>query len=274
MNSRPLAPADVLTLWDADTGERVRSLIGPLGGAECVALSADGAIAAAGYKHAAAVWDAETGEFLREFPAHGDEVVAVAAADDRRAVVTAAGDAVRLWSLDWELTPNPRPARPAPEPVAWGDAFEGFRLAVQGDPPVAVPSAAPPPLSEPLSLRAAKLVLTEDGLYRGRPGQPLTQLHALDEITAVELKRRRNGWAAALIAGGIAAAVFGFRELPGWWAWAAAVLGGVAALLGVAAWRFPVLRVMTAAGTAEYEIHDPAADAVLFAASLRLAAGA
>jgi hypothetical protein len=243
----PLPPDEVLTLWDAGTGARVRSLVGPLTGADHVALSPDGSLAVAGYGETAAVWDAAGGEFLRTFPAVGDRVEAVAAVTGYRRVMTAAGDAVRLWDLDWELADHPPAPRPAPEPIVWDKHFERFRLAVR-EPRPGEPPDAPPHELEPVSLWLSKLVLTGDGLYRGRLNGPRVLFHPLADITCVEVLRRSNRWAGALSAFSLLGAVLGYRELPGWWAWVAVGVAGLLLLLGMAAWRQSLLVVRTAAG--------------------------
>jgi serine/threonine protein kinase/WD40 repeat protein len=268
----PLPPDEVLTLWDAGMGARVRSLVGPLTGADHVALSRDGGLAVAGYGEAAAVWDATGGEFLRSFPAVGDRIEAVAAVNDLRRVMAAAGDAVRLWDLDWELADHPPAPRPVPEPIVWDKHFERFRLTVR-EPRPGEPPDAPPREQEPVSLWASKLVLTEDGLYRGRFDGPRALLHPLAEITGVEVLRRSNRWAGALIGVALLGALLGYRELPGWWAWAAVGVGGLLLVLGMAAWRQPLLVVRTTVGMLRYEIPDTNEDAEAFAASVRLAAG-
>jgi WD40 repeat protein len=262
---------EVLTLWDAGTGVRVRALIGsPLAGAECVALSADGALAVAGFGDTAAAWAVDTGDFLRAFPGHGDEVRAVAAGDDRRRVATAAGDSVRLWALDWELANHPPLAGPDPPPLAWADTFEPYTLAPRDEERAPAPAT---PVEEPVSLRLSKLVLTSDGLYRGRLDGPRELLHPLADITAVELRFSRRWFALVWFVGFLIAAAVGYHRLTGAWAVAAGAGGAVAGLLGLGGLYSAQLRVTTAAGTAVYTIYDLADEATAFAASVRLAAG-
>jgi WD40 repeat protein/serine/threonine protein kinase len=98
-----------LKLWDAQTGQEVLALQGHTGPVRSVAFSPDGQrIVSGGDDQTLKQWDTRTGQELvelRQFQGHQGEgslawVTRLAIAPDGHHMVTAGGDALRLWDLD------------------------------------------------------------------------------------------------------------------------------------------------------------------------------
>lgn len=104
----------VVFLWDVSTGTGVRELPSFPTGILCVAFSPDGRLAVAsglraefsllGCRNGLHVWDAESGELLRELEFADHAPVAVRFFADSRGVLIAGGSCLRVWDLD-----GPRP---------------------------------------------------------------------------------------------------------------------------------------------------------------------
>lgn len=86
-------------LWDAQTGEKLRTFSGPTSAVQGIALSADGNRALTGYKQGNAIlWDVRTGNKLRTFARHEDELTSVAlSADGSRALTGSKDKTAILW---------------------------------------------------------------------------------------------------------------------------------------------------------------------------------
>jgi WD40 repeat protein/tRNA A-37 threonylcarbamoyl transferase component Bud32 len=90
-------------VWDAHTGEELRTLRGVDEGANCVAFSPDGKRLVCGGRQSVTVWDAETGQQLVSFRAHDDLLVALAFSPDGQRLATASYDkTVKLWDAAGE----------------------------------------------------------------------------------------------------------------------------------------------------------------------------
>src|SRR5262249_45062104 len=77
------------TLWDADTGKRLRDLGGHGGSVNSVAFGPDGRRALTGsHDRTATLWDADTGRRLVDFRGQAGRVYAVAISPDGRRALT------------------------------------------------------------------------------------------------------------------------------------------------------------------------------------------
>jgi len=95
-----LASADkTVRLWEAATGELVRTLTGHGRKVQAVAFSPDGTLlASAGDDKTVRLWEAATGELVRTLTGHGRKVQAVAFSPDGTLLASAGHDkTVRLW---------------------------------------------------------------------------------------------------------------------------------------------------------------------------------
>ncbi|GAA2783539.1 hypothetical protein GCM10010441_05530 [Kitasatospora paracochleata] len=94
-----------LHVWDAATGDRLRTFDASSSRSSRLAISADGRFAfASGPEGEVRLWELATGQCLRTLSGHVRTVPALAATPDTNFVLTADDDAVlRLWELDWEL---------------------------------------------------------------------------------------------------------------------------------------------------------------------------
>jgi WD40 repeat protein len=88
-----------VTLWDAETGDRICILKGHTKAVRCVALSLDGRqIVSASGDHTIKVWIAHTGEETRTPQGHTDLVRSVAFSPDGTRIVSGSEDCtVKLW---------------------------------------------------------------------------------------------------------------------------------------------------------------------------------
>ena len=95
-----------MRLWDLETGENLRTLLGDTGEVTAVAMLADGRRALSGSDNTTLrLWDLDTGETLRTLKGHTDEVWAVAVLADGRRALSGSGDAtLRLWDLQTGAT--------------------------------------------------------------------------------------------------------------------------------------------------------------------------
>ena len=86
-------------LWDAATGQQIRSFDEQKVGTDCVAFSPDGRqLLTGGGDHVARLWDVFTGRKIRSFTGHEIDVASVAFSADGRHVLTGSSDGtVRLW---------------------------------------------------------------------------------------------------------------------------------------------------------------------------------
>jgi len=91
----------LVKLWDAETGEELRTFTGHTAAVVKIALSADGTrLATAGADSTAKVWDIETGEELQTFVGHNLWVFGVAFSPDGERLATAAEDGlVKIWDI-------------------------------------------------------------------------------------------------------------------------------------------------------------------------------
>jgi WD40 repeat protein/sterol desaturase/sphingolipid hydroxylase (fatty acid hydroxylase superfamily) len=87
-------------VWDAATGEELRTLTGHQRPVRCVAISADGQRLASGsYDKTVKVWDTATGAEQFTFNGHAGGVLSVAISADGREIVSGGGDFVaKVWN--------------------------------------------------------------------------------------------------------------------------------------------------------------------------------
>jgi WD40 repeat protein len=105
-----------LSLWEVDTGQKLRTFAGDTGAIQVVAFAPDGltALSAAHHKHwsrgpdpsfrvpALKLWDVSTGREIRELTGHTEPITSIKfAADGRTALSGSSLDGtLRLWDLD------------------------------------------------------------------------------------------------------------------------------------------------------------------------------
>lgn len=91
----------VARLWDASTGNQIRSFVGhagPVGSITSVAFSPNGRYVLTGsFDKTARLWDAATGQTVRIFEGHTAEVTSVAFSRDGHYVLTSSDKTARLW---------------------------------------------------------------------------------------------------------------------------------------------------------------------------------
>jgi WD40 repeat protein len=98
---QPQRPQQVLTLWDATSGEKLRTFPGQIDGVYSAAFSPDGQqVLTLSHDQTAILWDARTGARLRTFLVHGSDVNRVVFRPNGRQVLTGSSDGVaRLWDV-------------------------------------------------------------------------------------------------------------------------------------------------------------------------------
>ncbi len=91
-----------VTLWDADTGDQLRTLAGHDGWVVSVAFSPDGhTLATSGNDGTVTLWNPDTGDPLRTLTGHDGWVVSVAFSPDGHTLATSGNDGtVTLWNPD------------------------------------------------------------------------------------------------------------------------------------------------------------------------------
>ncbi|WP_405936484.1 protein kinase [Streptomyces sp. NBC_00726] len=105
---------DTLTLWDLDTGRRLRTFTGAPGTAVAV-LSPDGRLLASSGRAYTGVqlWETDTGRCLRTYRGYEREAGTVAFTDGGRTLVSASADrTVRTWTLPGGYAGPPRLSEP------------------------------------------------------------------------------------------------------------------------------------------------------------------
>src|SRR5262249_46569531 len=86
-----------LTLWNPETGQEVRKLVGPRDKVLCLAFSPDGKYAVGGCADGmVCYWEVETGKELKRGTDHKTPVRGVAFSPDGR-FITSCGDGIRVW---------------------------------------------------------------------------------------------------------------------------------------------------------------------------------
>jgi WD40 repeat protein len=101
-------------LWDAETGQEIRTLSGHTDWVYFVAFSPDGKRVLTGSRDCTAkLWDAETGQVIRTFSGHAHMIVSVAFSPDGTQVLVSGSDTALLWDAatgmllrtlpDWDL---------------------------------------------------------------------------------------------------------------------------------------------------------------------------
>jgi WD40 repeat protein/serine/threonine protein kinase len=97
-----------IRMWDAVTGECVRTFDPQPMGVTEIRFSADGRwLLSAGMSRAIRIWDVTTGRCLLALPDHVNGVASLALTPDANFVLAAdRDDTLRLWELDWDLKPR------------------------------------------------------------------------------------------------------------------------------------------------------------------------
>ena len=91
-------------MWDASTGEELKTLNGHTGFVQSVAFSRDDAYIVSGSNdRSVRVWDASKGEELKTLYGHTDYVQSVAFSSDGTRIVSGSDDrSVRVWHLAYD----------------------------------------------------------------------------------------------------------------------------------------------------------------------------
>jgi WD40 repeat protein len=93
---------DLVQLWDAQKGERIRSLKGVRHGTRCVAFSPDGQTIAAGWSDGTVrLWDVQSGELKKTLKGHTDAIYSLAFSPDGKTLASTSQDeTVRFWPIN------------------------------------------------------------------------------------------------------------------------------------------------------------------------------
>jgi WD40 repeat protein len=144
-DGKRLASASVdgtVKLWDAVSGDELRTLKGHTRPVMSVAFSLDGTQLASGsWDKTVKIWDVSNGRELRTLRGHAGDVVSVAFSPDGTRVASAGADKIlKLWDVHSgrELRTLKAPARSS---VAFSP--DGWRLAAGGDKTILVWDARP-----------------------------------------------------------------------------------------------------------------------------------
>ncbi len=88
-----------VAIWDLETGELIRVLVGHTNTVRSAAFSPDGALIASGSSDdTVRLWDISSGQELRRFEGHGDDVNGVEFTSSGKYIVSASDDAtMRVW---------------------------------------------------------------------------------------------------------------------------------------------------------------------------------
>ncbi len=99
---------DLVQLWDAQKGQRIRSLNGVHPGTWYVALSPDGQTIAAGSRDGSVrLWDVQTGELKKTFKGHTEAIHSLAFSPDGKTLASTSQDAtVRFWPINQPAAPD------------------------------------------------------------------------------------------------------------------------------------------------------------------------
>ncbi len=89
-------------LWDVNTGDQLRELIGHTGRVESISFSPDGPTLATGGWDEIRFWDVNTGETLQTLTRHAHKVSSISFSPDGSMLATGSRDGAVLL---WELTP-------------------------------------------------------------------------------------------------------------------------------------------------------------------------
>jgi WD40 repeat protein len=89
-----------VTIWDASTGERLRTFTGHTDRVMSVALSSTGLVASGSKDATAQIWDVRKGHLVQLIDGHRDRVRAVAFSPDGTLLATGSRDAtVKVWTV-------------------------------------------------------------------------------------------------------------------------------------------------------------------------------
>jgi RNA polymerase sigma factor (sigma-70 family) len=99
---------ELVQLWDAQKGLRIRSFKGVHPGTWCVALSPDGQMIAAGSRDGSVrLWDVQTGELKKTFKGHTEAIYSLAFSPDGKTLASTSQDeTVRFWPIKQPAAPD------------------------------------------------------------------------------------------------------------------------------------------------------------------------
>ena len=91
---------NTIRLWNASTGDTIRTLRGHRNGVNSVAFSPDGQIIASGsWDDTIRLWNASTGDTIRTLRGHRDNVYSVVFSPDGQIIASGSrDDTIRLWN--------------------------------------------------------------------------------------------------------------------------------------------------------------------------------